>query len=77
RPRNQVSPGTMVTLQKLEEGTQDTFRILGPWDVTEPGIISYKAPYAASLLGAKVGDTVTVQLPGTSFDVKILSVEIL
>ena len=37
--------------------------------------MSNDSPIAQSLLGKKVGDTVTIETPGGAFDVKIINVE--
>jgi transcription elongation GreA/GreB family factor len=57
----QVSIGTTVTLRELQDGTVDTYHILGAWD-SDParGIVSYKAAIAQALLGHRVGEQVEV-----------------
>jgi transcription elongation factor GreA len=76
RPEDTVCPGCRVSVRRVEDGSSETLTILGPWDVGEPGVVSYKAPLAASLLGAKTGDTVMIKLPDKSYEVEILSVEL-
>jgi transcription elongation GreA/GreB family factor len=54
----QVSIGTVVTV-RLENGSSETFGILGAWDSSpDHGIVSYKAGIGQALLGAAVGATV-------------------
>jgi transcription elongation GreA/GreB family factor len=67
-----VGPGTRVTFE--QDGQTQTVTILGPWDMGE-GIISYRAPLAAGMLGSKAGDTVQVELPGGQATVKVVSIE--
>jgi transcription elongation GreA/GreB family factor len=53
----QVSIGTVVTIQN-EDGSQETFSILGAWDSSpDLGIVSYKAGVGQALLGAASGST--------------------
>jgi len=67
-----VAPGTRVTFE--QDGKSQTVTVLGPWDLGE-GIISYRAPLAAGMLGAKPGETVAVELPGGSATIKVLRIE--
>ena len=58
---SQVSIGTVVDVE-YEDGTQDTFTILGAWDsAPDLGIVSYKAGIGQSLLGLAAGATVSLQ----------------
>ena len=58
---SQVSIGTVVDVD-YEDGTQDTFTILGAWDsAPDLGIVSYKAGIGQSLLGLAAGATVSLQ----------------
>jgi len=57
-----VSIGTVVTV-KNEDGSKETFSILGAWDsAPDLGIVSYKAGVGQALLGAAEG--ATLELPG-------------
>jgi transcription elongation GreA/GreB family factor len=67
-----VAPGTRVSFE--QDGKRQTVLVLGPWDNGE-GVISYRAPLAAGMLGAKAGETVKVELPNGPAEVKIVSVE--
>ena len=67
-----VSPGTRVSYQ--EGGETKTVKILGPWDAGE-GVVSYRAPIAAGMLGARAGEAATLDLPSGTIEVKVLSVE--
>ena len=72
-----VSPGSKVTYRDTASGEEITLRILGPWDTTEEGIVSYKAPLAGGMLGLNVGDKATITLPSGDLSVEILATEIL
>lgn len=56
----QVSIGTVVELA-FEDGTRDSYSILGAWDsVPERHIVSYKAGIGQALRGKKVGEAVEI-----------------
>ena len=67
-----MSPGTRVTYE--QDGKPLTITILGPWDAGE-GVVSYRAPLAAGMLGAKAGETVQVTLPSGVATVTVVAVE--
>ena len=71
-PDGIVAPGTKVSYE--QDGETKTLTILGPWDVGE-GLVSYRAPLAAGMLGSKPGDTVTLNLPSGDVTVTVRSVE--
>jgi transcription elongation GreA/GreB family factor len=55
---SQVSIGTVVTV-RFEDGTTETFSILGAWDsAPDLGIVSYKAGIGQALLGSEAGASV-------------------
>ena len=72
-PPGVVAPGTSVTFTQDGQAAK-TVRILGPWDVG-PDVMSYRAPLAAGMLGAKAGETVQVTLPSGVASVKVVAVE--
>ncbi len=58
-----VSIGTQVTLEPVDGDPQMTYTILGAWDSDpQKSVISYLAPFAAALIGKKVGEEAV--LPG-------------
>jgi transcription elongation factor GreA len=61
-PTDLVAPGNHVILTEVATGTQLSYRLLGPWDMTDESVINYRAPIAKGILGRKVGDT--GDLPG-------------
>jgi len=63
-PNDRVAPGVKVTLTQLATGKQLSYRVLGPWDVTDDHTINYLAPIAAGLLGKQVGEI--AEMPGTN-----------
>lgn len=60
-PDDVVAPGTRVTFTYLDDGSQTSYRILGPWDVTSEDVLNYRAPRAAAFLGRKVGDESAIE----------------
>jgi len=73
-PQDTVAPGTMVGYRDLSEKTEHTIEILGPWDVTREGQVSYRSPLAAGMLGHHTGEEATLVLPNETKQVKILSI---
>jgi len=67
-----VCPGCRVTYE--EDGESKTITILGPWDSGE-GVVSYRAPVASGMLGARAGDPATLELPDGSIEVVVRSLE--
>ncbi len=62
---DEVRVGTRVVVEHLGTHEDETYSILGPWDLDDedPSIISHLSALALGLLGNRVGDEVTVQLP--------------
>lgn len=73
-PPGVVAPGTRVTFEQ-DGGEARTLKILGPWDVGSD-VMSYRAPLAAGMLGAKAGETVQVTLPSGPATVRVVAVEL-
>jgi len=72
-PEGVVAPGTRVSFQQ-DGGPARTVTILGPWDVGDD-LMSYRAPLAAGMLGARAGETVQVTLPSGVATIRIVAVE--
>jgi transcription elongation factor GreA len=72
-PAGVVAPGTRVTFAQ-DGGASRTVSVLGPWDVGAD-VISYRAPLAAGMLGAKAGETVQVTLPSGAASIRVISIE--
>lgn len=75
-PAGVAAPGTRV-LYRESDGKEREVAILGPWDGEEWGglqVVSYRAPLAAGLLGAKVGRQVTLHLPTGDAEVEVVSI---
>ena len=75
-PEGIVCPGTRVIYKELPAGTENQVTLLGPWD-GERGedVVSYRAPLAQGLLGLTPGGTRTIELPGGTIEVEVVSIE--
>lgn len=72
---DEVTLGRSVTFQELPDGPEESYIIVGSAEADPMSFkISNDSPMAKALLGHKVGDQVTIETPGGSFDVKILKV---
>jgi transcription elongation factor GreA len=73
---NNVSVGTMITLNSLEDDTTEKYTILGPWE-SEPSkkVISYTSPIGETLLHKSVGDSVDMGAKENKKRYKILKIE--
>jgi transcription elongation GreA/GreB family factor len=74
QPRDQVHFGALVTIED-DEGAQQEFTIVGDdeADVTA-GKISWAAPLARAMIGAKIGDTVVWRRPAGEAEVCIIDI---
>ena len=75
-PEDIVAPGVAVRYRELASGEEHEVKLLGPWDDGE-GVISYRAPVAAGLLGLQVGEQGLLKLPSGEISVEILGIETL
>lgn len=64
-PVDQIGVGSVADLRVASTDQRVTYTILGAWD-SDPAnqILSYETPLAKSLLGKKVGDSVTLKIAG-------------
>lgn len=72
----EVSLGSHVTV--VEDGRDDseTFHIVGSAEADPVnGKISHKSPIGGSLLGHRVGDSVTVEAPGGKIEFEIVGIQ--
>ena len=71
-----VCPGRSVKVRNTKSGEEQSLSILGPWD-TDRGddVVSYRAPLAAGLLGHRVGEKATVNLPTGEAELEVLEVD--
>jgi transcription elongation GreA/GreB family factor len=74
-PNDRVAPGTKVTLVEVASGKQVTYRLLGPWDITDDHTVNYMAPIAQGLLGKTVGELGEIPAPTGAIAVRIEAIE--
>jgi len=74
QPRDEVHFGAVVKIED-EEGNVQTFTLVGDdeADVTR-GRISWAAPLARAMIGAKIGDSVVWQRPAGEAEVSIVDI---
>lgn len=74
--KDEVSLGRTVTFKELPDEEPETYTIVGQSE-SDPmtGKISNESPIAAAILGHKVNDEVSIQIPNGSMRVKILTVK--
>ena len=73
---DRVVIGTRVKLRNRTREIDETFSILGPWDLdVEQGIISYMSPVGRGLLGKKAGVTANIDLPDGSVEYEVLNID--
>lgn len=71
-----VSVGTVVRVKDTETGDEEEYSIVGA-EESDPyeNKISNESPVGAGLLGAKVGDTVTIEIPMGELVYEILEIK--
>ena len=70
-----VNLGSQVTVQDLETGDKDQYRIVGSQEADPmEGRISEDSPFGKALIGKEVGDEVTVEAPMGTFRYKLLEI---
>lgn len=73
--KDEVSMGREVTIKELPDEDPETYSIVGESE-SDPinGKISNESPMAKGLLGHKIGEEVTIDIPNGTMKVKILDV---
>lgn len=73
--QDEVSIGKTVVFQELPDGEDEEYTIVGSAEADPfEGKISNDSPIAQGLIGAHVGDVVTIDTPAGDMEVKIVSV---
>ena len=73
---DEVAIGKTVTIQEVGETDKEVYQIVGAAGADAfANKVSNESPIGQALIGKKKGDTVTVQTPAGSYDIKILKVE--
>ena len=75
-PEDIVTLLKRVRIKDLKTGSEEEYIILGDGDTDlDKGIISYRSPLAACLIGLKKGEVVEAELPGGTHEFEILDFE--
>lgn len=74
--KDEVSMGREVTIKELPDEEPETYSIVGESE-SDPinGKISNESPMAKGLLGHKIGEEVSIDIPNGTMKVKILDVK--
>ena len=71
-----VNVGNKVKVLDLDENEETEYEIVGTTEANiAVGRISNESPLGKALVGAKIGETVTVKAPKCSYQVKILGID--
>jgi transcription elongation factor GreB len=74
QPSDRVLFGATVTVRD-ERGAERRYRLVGIDEVDPPrGDVSWRSPIAAAMLGARVGDVVTVRSPRGDEELEVIAV---
>ncbi|MBG9982029.1 transcription elongation factor GreA [Aerococcaceae bacterium DSM 111020] len=74
--KDEVTLGRKVTFQELPDGEEESYIIVGSAEADPMEFkISNDSPIAKAILGKKVGDKVSIESPGGSYEIQILSVD--
>ena len=75
-PKDTVTLGSKVTVYDIDEEFEESYEIVGSQEANpKAGRISDDSPVGKGLHGHKAGDEVTVEAPGGSIRLRIVSVE--
>ncbi|MBQ1173252.1 MAG: transcription elongation factor GreA [Lachnospiraceae bacterium] len=73
---DKISVGCQIKIVDLEDNSELTYKIVGSTEANSlKGKISNESPLGKALLGAKVGDVVTVEAPMGELQYKVLEIQ--
>lgn len=73
--KDEVSHGSTVTIEDLEDGSRENFTMVGSQEADPMnGRISDESPLGKALLGARLGDTIRVEAPAGQIQYKVLEI---
>ena len=73
--KSKINVGCKVKILYVEDNEEDEYTIVGSLEADPfENKISNESPIGAAIIGAKVGDVVSVAANGSSYDVKILEI---
>ncbi|GMO29020.1 MAG: transcription elongation factor GreA [Termitinemataceae bacterium] len=73
---NSVSFGTVVTLNNITKGTDETYTLLGPWE-SDPDnkVISYLSPLGKSIINRRIGEEFVFSINDADLSYKIANIQ--
>ena len=73
---DKISVGCQIKIVDLEDNSELTYKIVGSTEANSlKGKISNESPLGKALLGAKIGDVVTVEAPMGELQYKVLDIQ--
>ena len=73
---DKISIGCKVKILDIEYSEELDYKIVGSTEANSlKGKISNESPVGKALIGAKVGDTITVETPAGTFNYKVLEIQ--
>ena len=73
---DKISVGCQIKIVDLEDNSELTYKIVGSTEANSlKGKISNESPLGKALLGAKIGDVVTVEAPMGEWQYKVLEIQ--
>ena len=73
-----VSFGTEVVLTNNENGKDEKYTILGPWESDpENGVLSYMSPFGTHILDSKLGERLTFKINDNNYDYTVKNISLL
>lgn len=76
-PKGVVTFGSTVTIKDLDLAEEETYEFVGPGEEDYDGPVMKiltTSPIATSLMGKKVGDKVSIELPRTTMEVEVVKI---
>lgn len=71
-----VKIGSTVEIEYVDDKETDTYQIVGSTEADPfENKISNESPIAIAIIGKKVGETVSIESPNGSYDIKIVSIK--
>ena len=71
-----VKIGSTVEIEYVDDNETDTYQIVGSTEADPfENKISNESPIAVAIIGKKVGETVSIDSPNGSYDIKIVSIK--
>lgn len=75
KDKTSVNVGCEVTIEYIDDDETDTYSIVGSLEADPfENKISNESPIGRALMGAKVGDVISVEGPNGSYQVKVLKI---